>query len=166
MTNAIPIRIADAVTTEINSAAAADAFSIGEFEARRSYADWDDKFSDLSIMAVDVVYVVSQSTIELDAAGSLEYNVAIDIAVRKRFEPVDRDESTGRLLNASVDPLVTLLQELHEHFVAARNTIVLDAVTEANWTDSQMMSWVNQRKLREGMFEGVVRIKFNVPKVI
>lgn len=166
MTNAITIRIAEAVTADINSAAADDVFTIGQFVARRSYADWDDKFTDLSEMAVDVVYVVSQSTIGLQAVGSLEYDVAIDIAVRKRFEPIDRDEATGRLRNESVDPLVTLLQEIHEHFVLDRNSTVLDDVPEANWTDSQVVSWVSQRKLREGFFEGVVRIKFNVQKVI
>jgi hypothetical protein len=166
MTNAIPIRIADAVTAEING----QSFSIGEFTAYRSYADWDDKFEDLTTMAVDVVYVTRDTEIGLDSRGFIGYVCSVDIAVRKVFGPTDREGNesnrAGRLKNTSVDPLVTLLEQIHEYFVGERANVVLDDETEANWLESDVKSWVNQRKLRDGLFEGVVRIKFSLRKAI
>jgi len=166
---AVPILVADAVVAEINSAAVAIGLPDG-IEARRSYADWDESFEGLKTTAIDVVVTAANSSagsiIELESAGSLEYKPMIDIAIRKRFELEDRDPSDGRLLNASVDPLVTLLQDIHEHFVSQRNSVVLDDETAANWIEGNVMSWVNQRKLRQGLFEGVVRIKFTYSKAI
>jgi hypothetical protein len=165
---AVPILVADAVAAEINSAASDIGLPDG-ITARRSYADWDENFEGLKTTAIDVVFAASNSSmgslVELESAGWLNYRPMIDIAIRKRFEQVDRDND-GRLLNASIDPLVTLLQSIHEHFVAQRNTVVLDDATAANWIEGNVMSWVNQRKLRQGMFEGVVRIKFDYRRAI
>lgn len=165
---AVPILIADAIASEINSGVDDDAFVIGGFVAKRSYADWDDTFSDLSDMVVDVVFVTSQpaGTVALSSRGFIEYDTMVDIAIRKRFVTSDRDPQTGRLKHESVDPLVTLLQQLHEHFVAQRNTVPLTDVMEANWTESDVKSWVNQRRLRMGLFEAAVRITFNTRKMI
>jgi hypothetical protein len=165
---AVPILIADAVADEINSSAVAIGLPDG-ITARRSYADWDEDFKGLNTTAIDVVFVAhaapTGAMIELESFGHLAYNPSIDIAIRKRFEPIDRDND-GRLLNASVDPLVTLLQKIHEYFVVKRLTGVLDAVPDANWVEGNVLSWVNQRKLRQSMFEGVVRIKFTYRKEI
>lgn len=165
---AVPILVADAVAAEINSAASDIGLPDG-ITARRSYADWDEDFKGLNTTAIDVVFAASNSQmgslVELQAAGWLEYRPMIDIAIRKRFEPIDRD-TDSRLLNASVDPLVTLLQDIHEHFAARRNSVVLEDATAANWIEGNVMSWVNQRKLRQGLFEGVVRIKFTYSRAI
>jgi len=165
---AVPILVADAVVAEINSAAVAIGLPDG-VTARRSYADWDEKFEDLETAVIDVVFAASNSSVgslvELETVGHLNYRPMIDIAVRKRFEPQDKD-TDGRLLNASVDPYVTLLQSIHEHFVAQRNDVVLDDATAANWIEGNVMSWVSQRKLRQGLFEGVVRIKFDYRRAI
>ncbi len=165
---AVPILIADAVATEIESARVALGLPDG-VSPRRSYADWDENFEGLKKTAIDVVFAASNSAmgslVELEAAGWLAYRPMIDIAIRKRFEQSDRD-TDGRLLNASVDPLVTLLQSIHEHFAARRNTGVLDDLAGANWLEGNVMSWVNQRKLRQGLFEGIVRIKFGYRRQI
>ena len=165
---AVPILVADAVAAEINSAAVAIGMPDG-IEARRSYADWDENFEGLKTTAIDVVFAASNSSmgslVDLESAGWLSYRPMIDIAIRKRFEPTDRDND-GRLLNASIDPLVTLLQSIHEHFALARNSVVLDDATATNWIEGNVMSWVNQRKLRQGFFEGVVRIKFDYRRAI
>ena len=169
MSDAVSIQVAQAIADEINAAAEAGEFAIGKFVCRRSYVDWDEKFSDLSCMQVDVVYTSHSagggSTIQLDNYASLLYRVPIDIAIRKRFDPCDRDPDTNRLKNEPVDELVTLLQELHELFATRRNSGVtpLTAI-DANWIDADVLSWVNQRKLRAGLFEGVIRIMFHVSR--
>lgn len=165
---AVPILLADAVTTVINTAEAASTFGIA-FTARRSYPDWDLNYEDLESTAVDVVFVSGQSSggdiIELDSADSLNYEPSVDVCVRHRFGPSDRESKTGRLLNASVDPLVKLVEQLQELLAAGRDTeLTIDTGIEASWLDAQVRTYVNQRRLREGMFEGVVRINFHVSK--
>lgn len=159
-TFAIPIRTAEAVAAEINSITGV--LAVSGWVAQRSYADWDHDFRDLNEIAVDVVYRTNhdKNDIELDDYYHLVYRHDIDIAIRKRFEPEDRDSDTQRLLNSSVDPLVTLLGQFHEHFVRLRNGLVLPSVPDTNWIESQVMSWVHQGKLRKGLFEGVVRLTF------
>jgi hypothetical protein len=163
---AVPILLANEVVAVINTAAAADQFTPLEFAARRSYPDWDDDYKDLSDLAVDVVFTASNSgQIELDSVSSLGSEPTIDVAVRKRFLQADRDESTGRLRNESVDPLVRLVEQIHELVAAERGApIELGDGISGNWLESNVVSWVNQRMLREGLFEGVVRIRFNVNK--
>jgi len=164
--SAVPIQLADAIAEVINTAAADDQFAPLDFVARRSYADWDEEYTDLKDMAVDVVFSASGAgVIELDSASSLGSELTIDVAVRKRFAPSDRDDRTGRLKNASVDPLVSLLEQIHELFSGDRaNDIDLGGGITANWSEGNVVSWVNQRMLREGLFEGVVRMRFNVSK--
>ena len=166
MTAAIPIQVPDAVAAEINAAVAADVFTIGEFVAERSYVDWDADFADLDDMAVDVVFVTAPNDddIELSAAGELSYQVSVDVVVRKRFKPEDRRTNSARLRNEAVDPLVLLLQEIYEHFASRRNADVLPTMLTAKWMESDVKSWVNNWKLRAGMFEGAVRLHFDVSK--
>ena len=170
---AIPILLADAVTTVINDAVADEYFAV-DFTARRSYPDWDIDYKDLngsSAPAVDVVFISGQSsggdTIELDSYESLNYQPSVDVCVRFRFEPSDRDTDDGRLLNASVDPLVKVIEQLHELFASGRqDSLQLNVTTVADWVDSTVRAYVNQRRLREGMFEGVVRVNFSVTKAV
>lgn len=163
---AVPILLADAVTTVINTAEAAGTFAV-DFTARRSYPDWDDDFADLKSLAVDVVFVSSDGSgalAELDSFGSLETTPAVDIAVRKRFEPSDR-ESDGRLKNSSVDPLAKLVEQLHEVFAGGRlESLALSQTIEANWVDSSVRTHCDYGKLRQGYFLGVVRVRWNVSK--
>lgn len=168
---AVPILLADAATAVINTAVAESAFGVS-FVARRSYPDWDLDYLDLDEIkgtAVDVVFVSSQSSggdlVELDSFDSLVYEPALDVCVRHRFSPADRDPKTGRLLNASVDPLVKLVEQLHEVFAQRRQTeLDLGGGIEASWLDSLVRAYVNQRRLREGIFEGVVRVNFQITK--
>lgn len=166
--SAVPILIADAVAAEINTANGRGAFTTSDFNAKRRYFDWDLDFSDLSGLVVEVVYRVTQpeGSIRLDSASSMAYTAAVDIVIRQRFGPDDRQTTDGRLKNESVDPLVLLLEELHELFVGTRNSIPLDDVTAATWQSSDVLSWVNQAKLRKGLFEGVVRVEFEYQKAI
>jgi hypothetical protein len=170
---AIPILLAEAVTTVINDAVADEYFSM-DFTARRSYPDWDLEYKDLNdtdAPAVDVVFISGQSsggdTVELDSYGSLNYQPAVDVCVRFRFDPSDRDATVGRLRNSSVDPLVKLIEEIHELLASGRITsLQLNETTEADWVDANIRAYVNQRRLREGMFEGVVRVNFSVTRQV
>jgi hypothetical protein len=163
---AVPILLANEVVAVINTAETADQFDPLEFRARRSYADWDDDYKDLSGLAVDVVFSASSSgAIELDSVSSLRSQPTIDVAIRRRFLQSDRDESTGRLRNESVDPLVSLVEQIHELLAAERDqSFDLGDGISANWMEANVVSWVNQRMLREGLFEGVIRIRFDVNK--
>lgn len=168
MTNAVLPLLADAVTTEINAAVTGEDFDTLGFTARRSYPDWDDDFKDLNNLAVDVVFVSSGasggSLVELDSFGSINTEPAIDIAVRKRFAPADR-ETGGRLKNTSVDPLVKLVEQIYELFSADRQTAInLAASLDANWIDTQVRTYCDYARLRQGVFLGVVRIRFDVSK--
>jgi hypothetical protein len=166
---AIPILLADAVTTVINTAVGDGDFSPQSFTADRSYPDWDDDFATLKTMQVDVVPVSTDGSgalAELDSASTLETEPAVDIAVRKRFEPSDR-ESDGRLKKSSVDPLVKLVEQLHEVFAAGRlESLSLASGIEANWQDASVRTHCDYRKLREGYFLGVVRVRWNVSKAV
>ena len=161
---AVPIRIAEAVTAELNAAIGAGAFSVTGWTPRRSYADWDEAWKDLTTLAVDVVFVAlgADNRVDLDSASSLEYRQAVHIAIRKRFTPAERD-TEGRLLNTAVDPLVELLEEIHEHFVKLRLGQTLPTEPLANWELSENAQWVNLELLRQGLFQGVVAITFRIP---
>lgn len=168
MTNATLPLLADAVTTEINAAVTGEDFETLGFTARRSYPDWDDDFKDLKDLAVDVVFVSSGasggSLVELDSFSTIDTEPAIDIAVRKRFQPADK-EANGRLKNTSVDALVKLVEQIYELFSADRQTAInLAASLDANWIDTQVRTYCDYARLRQGVFLGVVRIRFAVSK--
>ena len=157
----IPIRIANAVVTELNHS---DRTWAVPFRATRGYADWDKDYKGLVDVSVDVVFVTRGWTVELDDETTLRYAPQIDIAVRKRFKPDDRDAATGRLRAGKVDPYVDLLEDIFAYFSGQRNTTPLEDEATATWVDSDIPSWVNQAKLRKGMFEGVVRLTYEITK--
>lgn len=172
MTNAVPILLADAITTVINAAVTAVQLDTVGFTARRSYPDWDDDFKDLKDLVVDVVPVSSASgggvLIELDSAGSLESEPAVDIAVRKRFQPSDRDTpgaEKGQLKNSSVDPLVRLVEQIHELLAGDRmEALSLASGIDSNWLDTSVRTYCDYAKLRQGCFLGCVRVRYSVSK--
>jgi hypothetical protein len=173
--SAIPTLLADAITAVINTAEAASAFAPFDFTARRSYPDWDDDFKDLPTHAggvsVDVVFVSSGAsggdTVELDSVSSVDTDVSIDIAVRRRFDKTGDKEANGRLKNSAVDPLVKLVEQLHILLAEDRMTsITLESGVDANWIDTSVRTYCDYKRLREGVFLGVVRVRFNVRKAV
>lgn len=166
--SAVQPLLADAVTTIINAARVNGAIGGLAFTARRSYPDWDDDFKDLKDLAVDVVFVSSDASggelNELDSAGSYDKTPGVDIAVRYRFAASDR-ESNGRLKNTAVDPLVALVETLHEELMGNRDTALsLGSGLSANWVDATVRTYCDYGKLRQGMFLGLVRVRYNVSK--
>lgn len=164
MSDVIPIQVADAVATQINAGVTAEEFSTLGFTATRRYYDWDRDYKGLGDLTVETVFRVAQpeGSIALDSAGTLEYETAVDVVVLKRFGTSDRTD--GRLKNSSVDPLVTLVGEIHEYLSSRRNDEPLATMPSARWIRSDVLSWVSQQRLREGLFEGVVRVMLEVSK--
>lgn len=166
---ATPILLAEAMTTVINTAVSNDEFGELSFTARRSYPDWDDDFKDIKDLAVDVVFVASVGSggdlAELDTFSTLEMQPMVDIAVRKRFSSSDRESTAGRLRNTSVDPIVNLVEQLHELFAGDRNTSLdLGGGLVANWVEANVRTHCDYSRLREAHFLGVVRVTWNVSK--
>lgn len=167
------ILVADAITAVLNAAVDAESLTsltVGEMQAltvRRSYPDWDDDFKGLSALAVDVVPVSSPGNagepVELDSETSVSTEPSADVVVRYRFAESDR-EAGGRLLNASVDKYVALVQELYEKLMDARSEPLEIPGHSANWIETNVRTYCDYRRLREGSFLGVVRLKYNVSK--
>jgi hypothetical protein len=160
-----PIRIADAVASLLNAAETANAFTLGGWVAERSYADWDASFEDLSGLAVDVVFVSmgAENSVALDSYETMQSLCTIHVAVRKRFGVADRNDS-GRLINASVDSLVSLVSEIGDYLAERRLTNTLPLETEVTWRDSEVVQFVNQDLLRQGLFQGVIALRFGLSR--
>jgi len=167
--SAIPILLAEAITGVINTAVTADAFD-QNFTAVRSYPIWTDDFEGLKDLSVDVVFVSSGgqgALAELDSWQTLETEPAVDIAIRKRFQTSDRDDTTNEVKASSIDALVKLVEQIYETFAADRMTAIeLATGVHANWIDSTIRTYCDYDRLRQGIFVGVVRIRFNVSKVV
>ena len=170
--NAVPVLLSDALTAVINTAVTAEEFETLGFTAERSYPDWDDDFSDLKALAVDVVYVSSADAagdeIDLDSYGTIDTTPAVDISVRKRFGHADRARpgaSTGRISNTAIDPLVRLVEQLYETMTADRITAIeLAAGISANWMETSVRTYCDYGRLRQGNFLGVIRVRFDVSR--
>ena len=167
--SAIPILLADALTTVINTAQAANELGSLSFTAVRSYPDWDDDFKDLKALEVDVVPVTSAGDlVELDSDNTINSEPAVDVCIRKRFEPGDRTTSgtkDGRLKKTAVDPMVLLVEKIHELLSEDRFTAVtLTGPLYANWLEATVRTYCDYARLRQGVFLGVVRVRYNVSK--
>lgn len=170
--SAIPTLLADAVAAVLNAEKASfTSLTAGERSAltvRRSYPDWDDDFKGLDSLAVDVVFVSSGASggdlVELDSETTLNTDPAIDVAVRYRFEASDR-ESDGRFKNTSVDRFVSLIEDIHEVLAGERMQALSITGLSANWLDTSVRTYCDYKRLREGVFLGVVRVRYNASKV-
>jgi hypothetical protein len=167
--SSVPILLADALTAVINTAQAASELGSQTFTAVRSYPDWDDDFKDLKALEVDVVPVTSAGDlVDLDSGATINSEPAVDIVIRRRFEPGDKETSgakAGRLKKTAVDPLMLLVQRIHELLSGDRATAVtLTGPIYANWIDTTVRTYCDYKKLREGFFLGVVRVKYDVSK--
>lgn len=162
------ILLADAIVSVINTDETADAFVPLTFTAKRSYPDWDDDFSDLKTLSVDVVFVSSAGgggvLAELDSEGSIQTDQGIDIAVRYRFDPSER-EADGRLKKNVVDKYVNLVEAIHEHLAGDRmQALTLAVGCSVNWTDTSVRTYCDYARLRQGIFLGVVRVRYDISK--
>lgn len=156
MPNAIPVDVAEAVTTMLTTALASQ-----EIVPERSYADWELELTDSNVLHVDVVAVTTEMKTELAARGSLRYLIPIDIGVRQRFGTDKQNDDTGRIPNSELDPLVLLTQQIFELFMPERLTDFEAGV----WISTNILAMPIKAHLHQHrQFTAVVRIVFRVEK--
>jgi hypothetical protein len=155
---ALVIDLADAIAGLLNAAEIP-----GLPTVRRSYPDWDDKFSDLKDVAVDVVFVSSENNmVELDGYSTQKTDVAYDVAIRKRFVSADKG-SVGRVENAAVDAMLALLEQVQRVLCQARDEeISLTGGSVANWLSASVRTYCDYQRLREGIYLGVLRVRYQL----
>ena len=103
--------------------------------------------------------MIAQLESELVQRGGeyvIEYMPAVDVVVRKRISPDQRD-AKGKVKLAEVDELVLLVQQINSYFVPSR----LADYTSAIWESTDLLATYKPSHLKEfHQFTGVVRIKF------
>ena len=154
------VETAEAVVTALNEAAAGTFTQ--SFAAERSYADWELPLEDSAPadrVLVDVVPVPPMES-ELRTQGDIAYQPAVDIIVRKRLTPDNRD-GNGRLMLASVDELVEFVEQLGAFFMAE------ELSTGARWQATDVRrSHVPAHLRQSNQFTGIVRVTFDYDKAV
>lgn len=162
---AVLITLADAIAAELNAAT----WEGLTFEANRNYGDYDIELKELGVLRVDVVPAEYTDT-DQDGRGSVGYGLAVDIAIRKRFDQSDL-EKCGKIVLAELDRLVLLVEELHEFFIAPSGATTigrrLQNYTDASWRETAIRSNASRDHLRKmQMFLGVIRVTYDVSKTL
>lgn len=162
MPDAVIVATAAAVVTALN-AAPASVFA-HPFQAERSYADWElplEESAPTDRVLVDVTPVPPLAT-ELASRADIRYAPAVDVIVRRRLNPNQR-EADGKLALPEVDSLVLLVEQIHEFFTPAR----LVAYDAAAWESTELLRQYVPSHLREHhQFTGQIRLTFTVHKGI
>lgn len=149
-----------AVAKEVEALIDAASFS-SEFELERSYADWDLELEEADCVRVDVVPVGHEST-ELTSKRYLEYEIQIDVAIRKRFDVTDQTDE-GRIDVEEIDALVRLTEEMSEFFMADRFT----NLTDTAWSSTDIKAAPVKQHLRAmRQFTGIVRLGFRTTRLL
>lgn len=169
MADATLIDIAEAITKELNGAAAGT-FDRG-FTAVWSFGDWAIGLEDLNKLHVDVVPVSGRLTM-LSKAKWL-YTCSVEVGVRERFADDNIDQPTGKLNRDALKVLVRLTEQIGQYFAATSRRLA--DMTGAVWlpggegggSGSDFRVWFVPEHLKElSQFTGIVRLVYGVPKTI
>ena len=134
--------IADAVTTELN----AGTFSLS-FTAERHYLA---RFELKQLGTLRVPVVPKATTIETAARRQAQHDVQIDVGVLQKLQAAD---------NSEIDELVTLVEELADHFRLQR----LASYPNAIWTRTENEPIYSHEHLeRMRQFSSVLTLTFRV----
>jgi hypothetical protein len=145
------VLIADAVTKAIND----ESWPI-TFRAERSYADFDEQLHELGAVRVDVVPVTDPITY-LQSRDGINWDLSIDVGVRKRFDQDEIDQASGKIILSAIDQLTSLLESLATLLVAQRIDSLLPAGTW--WRSTDIRQLYTRDHLRQwSQFTGFVRI--------
>jgi len=155
---AAPVKIAEAIAAQINSAT-----WDREFTAVHSFADWQAKLEEMrATLLVDVVPGM-RPTLDLDDRGEVVHICSCDLAVRYRLNAEDRDDATGRIRWEPVEDCVTLLYQLAAYFLPSSDNASgrrLATLPDAVWEETEIVSLYNWRRLTEGLYVGLVRVMY------
>src|SRR5690606_27450619 len=158
--DAVVVSVAKALTAHIE----AQEFAANA-EVQRSYAEWDlDLANAESLQLADPqhthITIASHTTEQenaLSARGKMQFDVPIDIAIRKRLTATEQVAATGRMQLEEQDALMLLVEQVH----AACTTKRLPEFDSAVWQSTRIVvaPWRNHlRELRQ--FTGIVRVTF------
>ena len=152
----IVAQVCDAVLTVVK------ALDLGtEFEAVRSYADYDDESALREVLRVEVV-MPDNPAVTLDTRGGLTYLIDVSIGIRKRITGEDRDAQTGLLANHQLDPLVDAVERIADAMIPD-----VFADVDASWQQTTIDSLFDRERLRSaGMFEASVTVTFEARKAL
>lgn len=153
--SSILIRVAEDVKDALNAG------TFGQkFEAIRSYADWElplEESIEEGKVFVDVV-PVPPVPVDIETRGSLNYQPAVDIIVRRRMGPERRDAS-GKYSLAELDPLTDFIEELAEFFVED------ELANGGRWNATEIRrAFVPAHLHGKHQFTGIVRVTFDAEK--
>jgi hypothetical protein len=155
---------AQAVADALNNAIAGT-FS-KEFEAVRSYADWELPLEENQggNLMVDVV-PNSQLTTDVETHGSLKYGPAVDVVVRLGLGP-ERRKASGRFNIEEIDELALFVLEIAQYFAISRfgdsDQFSFDAEVGTKILAAYMPSHLRQNH----QFTGIVRIPFRCSVIL
>lgn len=145
------VDVADAVAAEINAAT----LSL-DVDAVRGY-ETDAELEDLDELRLDVVPVRLAG--DMHDRGSLFREVAVDVAIRKRFGLSDQD-NTGEISRESIDELVDLLEEIDDLLAGVTR---LSTYSGASWFGSEVRTpWMPDHLRQQRQYTGIVRVTYNV----
>ena len=158
MADCVPVRIAKAVASELNSAVQAETLS-QQFSAVFSFASEITDFQDLNeeTLTVDVV-PTSDQQVSLYGAGSYRHAVRVAVGIRRRVSPNDRTTS-GAVDSDAITSYANLLYELFNMFAAGRK---LTDEPSAVWdpTREPTLKLYDPDKLKDGLYFGWIHLSF------
>lgn len=136
---------------------------IADFEAERSYPDWNLELAEAKQLHVDVVPVGYVET-ALASRGSVGYQVTVDIGVRKKFGQLSQESRTGRIDVAEIDELILLVQQIHQYMCHQDRRVLAENV---HWKETVITDAYVTKHLRElRQFTGLIRVNYNVHVVL
>lgn len=154
---AVAVSVAEAATAMI-----ADATLSQTIEPVFSYADWELALDKECGLLVDVIIATTEQKDELITRGKRKFVTPLTIAVRKKFGNESRNDDTGRIDTAAVNPLVLLVEEISGLFMPER----LEDFSAGKW-DQQAGGtkiianphWTHL--FHNGQFTGLVKVYFS-----
>lgn len=153
-----------AVAKKLTAYIASQEFA-SEAEVQRSYAEWDLdlsnaeslELSDPKHLHITIATHTTEQENALSARGKMQFDVPVDIAVRKRLTVTEQEAATGRMQLEEIDNLMKVTEQLHSAVTAKR----LPEFDGAVWTSTRVVvaPWrTHLRELRQ--FTGIVRVTF------
>lgn len=159
MSEAVAVTIAKSVVADLEAGTFSQTIA-----PERSYADWEEPLETAAIeenrLMVDVVANTTEQSLVAATRGEdpkIQYIVAVDVAVRRRFGQ-DKQDANGRVKIEEVDALTLLVQEIHELFHLNRTT---DNAGVTYHEPARIMVNPDREHLRKlKQFTGLVRLTF------
>ena len=158
MADCVPIRIAQAVAAEINTAVETEVLS-QQFTAVFSFGSEITKYQDLNddTLTVDVCLTGDQQC-TLYGKDAYKHVVRVAVGIRRRIAPVDRTDE-GAVDSAAITSYVNLLYEIFAMFAAGRN---LSDEPTAAWNPGAppTIKLYEPDKLKDGLYFGWIHLPF------